>query len=268
MADFRGASGDALAALTDELRGVASGDLARIGGDLFAVAGIIRGEPALRRVVTDVSVAPEARQDLVRQILGGKVADAALSLVANAVAHRWTAARDLADAIERLGEIAVVRSAGDDIDRLADELFEVGQVVKGEPSLRDALSDPARSVGDKAALVDTLLAGKALPSTVALVKQALSGTYRTVGVALDTYEKVAGDVNGERVATVTVAKPLADADRARLIDVLSRQYSRPVHLNVVLDPSVIGGVLVEIGDDIIDGTVSGRLDNARRRLAG
>ncbi|MDT9595108.1 F0F1 ATP synthase subunit delta [Nocardioides zeae] len=268
MADFRGASADALAARTDELRSVPSGELARVGGDLFAVAGILRDEPALRRVVTDVSVAPEAKQGLVRQILGGKVSDAALSLVANAVAQRWTVARDLADAVERLGEIAVVRSAGDDTARLEDELFAVGQVVKGAPELRDALSDPARSPEDKARLVDDLLAQKALPATVALVRQALAGTYRTVGVALATYERVAADVNGERVATVTVAKPLADADRARLVDVLSRQYSRPVHLNVVVDPSVVGGVLVEIGDDVIDGTVSGRLDTARRRLAG
>ncbi|GAB3090211.1 F0F1 ATP synthase subunit delta [Nocardioides zeae] len=268
MADFRGTSADALAALTVELRAVAESDLARVGSDLFAVAGILRGEPALRRVVTDVSVPAEAKRGLLRQILGGKASEAAVSLVDAAVGHRWTVSRDLADAIERLGEIAVVRSAGDAGPRLENELFEFGQVVKGEPSLRDALSDPARSVADKARLVDSLLAGKALPATVALVHQALAGTYRTVAVALATYEHVAADVNGERVATVTVAKPLADGDRARLVDVLSRQYGRPVHLNVVVDRSVVGGVLVEIGDDVIDGTVAGRLDTARRRLAG
>ena len=268
MADFRGTSADALAALTVELRAVAESDLARVGGDLFAVAGILRGEPALRRVVTDVSVPAEAKQGLLRQILQGKVAEGTLPLVASAVGHRWTVGRDLPDAIERLGEIAVVRSAGADSTRLENELFELGQVVKGEPSLRDALSDPARSVDDKARLVDDLLGGKALPATVALAKQALAGSYRTVSAALATYERVAADVNGERVASVTVAKPLAEGDRARLVDVLSRQYGRPVHLNVVVDPSVVGGVLVEIGDDVIDGTVSGRLDTARRRLAG
>jgi len=281
---FRGASADALAALSGELRQVADGDLAQVGDDLFRVAGILRSEPGLRRVVTDVSVSPDAKKGLLRQILAGKVADGALSIVSSAVARRWTVGRDLGDALERLSETAIVRSAGADSARLEDEIFSVAQVVKETPALRDALSDPARATDDKVALVEDLLGGKALPSTVALVKQSLAGTYRTVAVALATYGRVAADVNGERVAKVTVrvaadvngervakvtvAKPLADGDRARLSDVLSRQYDRSVHLNVVVDPSVIGGVRVEIGDDIIDGTVVGRLDSARRSLAG
>lgn len=265
---FRGASADALAALSGGLRQVADGDLAQVGDDLFRIAGILRSEPGLRRVVTDVSVSPDAKKGLLRQILAGKVADGALSIVSSAVARRWTVGRDLGDALERLSETAIVRSAGADSTRLEDEIFSVAQVVKETPALRDALSDPARATDDKVALVEDLLGGKALPSTVALVKQSLAGTYRTVAVALATYGRVAADVNGERVAKVTVAKPLADGDRARLSDVLSRQYDRSVHLNVVVDPSVIGGVRVEIGDDIIDGTVVGRLDSARRSLAG
>jgi F-type H+-transporting ATPase subunit delta len=65
-----------------------------------------------------------------------------------------------------------------------------------------------------------------------------------------------------------VARELSDADRQRLQGALARQYDRPVHLNVVVDPEVVGGVKVEIGDDVIDGTVASRLDDARRRLAG
>ena len=75
-------------------------------------------------------------------------------------------------------------------------------------------------------------------------------------------------MHGERVANVTVAKPLTDAELERLTGALSRQYGRPVHANVVVDPAVIGGIKVEIGDDVIDGAVASRLDNARRRLVG
>ena len=151
---------------------------------------------------------------------------------------------------------------------MTDELFALSGIVDGNPQLRDALSDPGRSVDDKAALLDSLLDGKALPATVTLAKQALAGTYRTVTAALATYRRVAAETQGETVATVRVARPLAAADERRLAELLSSQYDTTVHLNVVVDPEVLGGVRVEIGDEVIDGTIAGRLDDARRRLAG
>lgn len=271
--DLRGASAEAVAALTDELTslvgGAGSGEAASAVADgLFSVSQTLRAEPALRRFATDVSVPGEAKQGLVREVFGGKVADGALTLVASAVSRRWTASGDLADALEHLSEVATVRSAGTDAQRLADELFSFGQVVAGNPELRDALSDPVRSADDKAALVESLLQGKALPATVTLAKQALAGTYRTVSVALAEYQKVVAAVRQESVATVRVAKPLTDGETDRLGAALQRAYGRPVHLNLVVDPSVLGGIRVEIGDDVIDGTVASRLDDARRALAG
>jgi F-type H+-transporting ATPase subunit delta len=263
---MRGASADAYAAAAAVLPG--TGDLGRVGQDLFGTADLVRTEPGLRRVATDVSIAGEAKAGRLREVRAGKVSDEALEVVATAVAHRWASPRDLADALEQIGVVAVVRSAGDAADRLEDELFEVGQVVQGNPDLREALSDPARSRADKSSLVEGLLSGKALPATVMLVQQSLSGSHRTVGVALAAYQKVAAEARNQGVATVRVARPLADADRERLAAVLSRTYGRTVHLNVVVDPDVIGGISVEIGDDVIDGTVASRLDEAGRKLAG
>ncbi|PVG83346.1 F0F1 ATP synthase subunit delta [Nocardioides gansuensis] len=267
---LRGASADALAALLDQLEAALQGGAvaARVGDDLFTVAGLLRSEPSLRRVATDVSVDAAAKEGLVRDVFGGKLDPVAVDLVGSAVGRRWTSGRDLADSLEHLSEVALVRSAGDESGRLADELFVFGQAVNDNPSLRDALSDPARSVEDKAALLGSLLGGKALPATVSLAQHALAGTYRTVGAALATYQQVAAAVHDQRVATVRVAHELSDADRQRLGEALSRQYGRTIHLNVVIDPEVIGGIRVEIGDDVIDGTVSSRLDDARRKLAG
>ena len=267
---LRGASADALAALSSELESKLAGgaDAARIGDELFSVASLLRSEPSLRRVATDVSVDAAAKRGLVEGILSGKVDAATLDLAGQAVSRRWTVTRDLADSLEHLSEVATVKSAGSEAARLADELFALGQAVNENPQLRDALSDPGRSTEDKRALIGSLLEGKALPATVTLAKQALAGTYRTVGVALSTYQQVAATVQGERVATVRVAHPLSDADRRRLADALSRQYGRQLHLNVVIDPDVIGGIRVDVGDDVIDGTVASRLDEARRKLAG
>ncbi|WP_205470989.1 F0F1 ATP synthase subunit delta [Nocardioides sp. SYSU D00038] len=269
MSTLRGASAEAVAALADELGTSVSGtSAARVADDLFSVAAALRSEGALRRFATDASIPAEAKTGLVTEVFGGKVDDATLSLLTSAVGRRWTAGRDLADSLERLGVVALVKSAGKDGVRLADELFAFAQAVKDNPDLRDALSDPARTTADKRALLEGLLGGKALPATVTLAGQSLDGSHRTVGAALAEYQKIVSEVQGENVATVRVARPLPDADVARLADVLSKQYGRPVHINLLVDPEVLGGIRVEIGDDVIDGTVSGRLDDARRHLVG
>ncbi|WP_203335965.1 F0F1 ATP synthase subunit delta [Nocardioides limicola] len=265
---MRGASAEALKVLTEGLPSVlAAGDAAQIGTELFGVAGLLRTEPALRRVATDLSVATEAKTALVHGVLDSRVSPAVADLVADAVGRRWTATRDLADSLEQLGVVSVVRSASDPA-RLSDELFSVGQAIKEHPELRDALADPSRTAADKRSLMEGLLSDKVLAATLALIDQALSGSYRTVTAALEAYGKVAAHVRDQQVATVVVSTPLSEADSERLAVALSRQYGRQMHLNVVVDPRVVGGIKVEVGDDVIDGTVSTRLDDARRRLAG
>lgn len=268
MVSFRGASADAMAALTDAVGGVAEASAAAVAGDLFSAAGAFRSEAALRRVVTDQSVPSEARAGLVGDLFDGKVDAATLGLLRDAAGRRWTRARDLADALEQLGVIAAVRSVGLQAGTLVDELFGVRQLVGANSELRNALSDPVRSAADKGGLVESLLSGKVLPATIQLVQQALSGSYRTVVAALEDYERTAAQVQGESVATVHVARALSAADEQRLASALTRQYGRPVHLNIVIDPQVLGGLRVEIGDDVIDGTVVSRLDDARRKIAG
>jgi F-type H+-transporting ATPase subunit delta len=270
--ESRGPSAEAMAAVAERLDQalgeVGTRKAAQVGEELFSVAAVLRSTPSLRRVLTDVSVQGEAKQTLVRELLGGKVDDVSLDLTAEAAGQRWTNTRDLADAVERLSEMATVRSAGDNVDRVVDELFSVSLTIDGDPELRNALSDPTRSAADREALVDDLLAGKALTATVTLVKHSLTGSYRSVGVALAAYQQVAARIQEQRVATVHVAQPLSAPEQERLEAALTRQYGRAVHLNVLVDPELIGGVRVEIGDDVIDGTVAARLDHARRKLAG
>jgi F-type H+-transporting ATPase subunit delta len=268
--DLRGGSAEALAALTERLDGVtgSSRAAATFGDELFTVSRLFRGEAGLRRFATDASLPAEAKQGMVQQVFGARVGEVTLDLLTDAVGRRWTFSRDLADVLERLSEIAVVRSAGAKVSQVTDELFSISRIVDGNPALRSALSDPARSVDHKAALVDSLLDGKALPATITLVRQALAGTYRTVTGALAAYREVAAQSQGQEVATVRVARPLSNADQRRLADTLGVQYDTTVHLDVVVDRDVLGGLRVEIGDEVIDGTIAGRLDDARRRLAG
>ena len=101
-----------------------------------------------------------------------------------------------------------------------------------------------------------------------LVGQAIGGAHGAIDGALEEFQGLAAEANDEKIATVHTARDLDDSERERLVAALSRQYDRTVHLQVVVDPSVIGGLRVEIGDDVIDGTVTSRLEDAQRRLAG
>lgn len=246
------------------------GDGNRIAEDLFAVSQLLVTQPSLRRVLTDLSRPADDKAALARELFEGKVDEASLELIAWAVSRRWAATRDLGDALEHLGVIAVVKAAdrSGEADRLEEELFAFSQLVSDNPELRDALSDPARSAEDKRELLRGLLEGKVTDGTMRLAAQSTSGSHRTVSVALDVYQKVAAKHRNRLVALVVVARPLQDDEAQRLTDALSRQYDRPVHLNTLVEPEVIGGMRVEIGDDVIDGTVSSRLDEARRKLAG
>ena len=141
-------------------------------------------------------------------------------------------------------------------------------MVDTSAELRSALADPSRTSTDRGGLLAGLLSGKVESATETLVAEAVSRGRGSVDAALDEYLELAAEALEETVVTVHTARELSDADQQRLSDALSKQYSTTVQLHVVLDPALIGGLRVEIGDDVIDGTVANRLDDARRHVAG
>lgn len=269
---MHGSSAESLAKLTDQVVSMVEGggDGAELGSGLFATSAVLSGQPALRRALTDPSSEVAARTGLAEAVFGSHLPADTVAVVSAAAAQRWVASGDLAQALEQLGVTAVVKAADREGagDRVEEELFAFGRTVTEHPDLRSALSDPARSVEDKQALVRGLLEGKAHPSTMLLVAQAATGGHLTLTNAIDTFVSLAAKARNRLVALVRVAQPLAGDEESRLAAALSAQYGRTVHLNAVVDPSVLGGVHVSVGDEVIDGTVSSRLDEAARRLAG
>ena len=269
---MHGSSGESLTRLTDQVVAAVDGgsDGAEVGTGLFAASALLAHEPALRRALTDPSAEPEGRSGLAEGVFGKHLSAGATSLVAAAAGLRWASSGDLAAALEQLGVVAIVRAADREGagDRVEGELFSFGRTVTESPELRSALSDPARSVEDKQALVRSLLSGKAHEGTVLLVEQAASGAHLTLTNAIDRFVELAARTRGRLVALVRVAQPLGAEEEKRLAEALSAQYDTTVHLNTVVDPSVIGGIHVSVGDEVIDGTVSSRLEEASRRLAG
>jgi F-type H+-transporting ATPase subunit delta len=268
---MQGSSGDSLTRLTTDLASAltSGADGAAVSQGLFGAADVLRDQPALRRAMTDPSSEGEARSGLAKAVFGSHLAAEATELVATAASLRWASSGDIAAALEKLGVVALVKSADavGEGDRLERELFTFASAVSENPGLRDALSDPARTAADKRALVRSLLDGKATAATVQLASRSV-GLSRPVINAVNDYIAVAADARNRAVALVRVARPLAEADQAKLADALTAQAGRPVHLNIVVDPKVLGGIHVEIGDDVIDGSIASRLDDARRRLVG
>lgn len=271
---MQGASRQSLAAakerldtLTDEVGSVGVVDL---GEQLFAVADLLDQEVSLRRVLTDPARLGEAKAHLVRELFAGQVGEAAIELIGGMVRERWSRGRDLADALEELAVRSEVVAAERDgrLDDVEDELFRFGRIVASQPELRAALTSPRLPGERKAALVDALVRDKVTPVTGRLIGRLASNPRgRSVERGLEDYARLAAERRQRVIALVRVAIPLTIEQRRRLANGLERTYGHQVHLNVEIDPGVMGGISVQVGDEVIDGTVATRLDEAHRRLA-
>jgi F-type H+-transporting ATPase subunit delta len=256
--------------LQEQLAGYGA-DAGRTGEDLFAVTSLLDSSVRLRRSLTDPSRPGAVKADFVRSTLGGKISPAALETVAVLAAGRWAAGRDLADACERVAVLAVVTKAERNgrSDALEDELFRFSRTIAGNIALRDALADRTASDEDRAALVSRLLVGKASPEAVQLARRvAVSPRGVRAERLLEEYVAIAAKRREQLVAHVVSAQPLTPGQLDRLEAGLARQYGRAIRVNVEVDPGLVGGLRINVGDDVIDGTVSTKLAEARRRLAG
>ncbi|WP_298748835.1 F0F1 ATP synthase subunit delta [uncultured Serinicoccus sp.] len=246
-------------------------DPARVGDQVWAVARLVDGNKVLARTLADPSREGQERAAIAQQLLGGKVSDPALHVVKAVVTQRWAGTGDLATALERLSVEAHLVHAyrHDRLGQVEDELFRFSRIVQSASELQAALADRRAPADAKRSLVERLLSVKSAPETVSLAAQAAVGVRGSrLERTLAAYLEQAAEVQDQLTAIVTTAVPLTDEQEQALRATLSRQYSRTVHTNVVVDPDVVGGIRVEIGDEVIDGTVSHRLDQARRLMAG
>ncbi|MYT31471.1 MULTISPECIES: F0F1 ATP synthase subunit delta [unclassified Streptomyces] len=271
---MNGASREALASAREQFNALTdntSVDAANLAEELAAVTALLDREVSLRRVLTDPAQPAEARAELARRLLGGQVGEATLDLVTGMVRARWSRSRDLPDAIEELAYSADLVAAQRDgrLDDVEDELFRFGRIIASSAELRRALTDRSATVSAKTELLHTLLGGRANPVTERLVIRLVAQPRgRSLEAGLDALSKLAAARRDRMVAVVTSAVPLSDGQRQRLGAALAALYGRQIHLNLDVDPAVLGGVQVRIGDEVINGTIADRLDEAARRMAG
>ncbi|GII30999.1 F0F1 ATP synthase subunit delta [Planotetraspora mira] len=269
---MRGLSRAALAEVEERFNAVAaSADLGTLADELFAVTDLLDREHGLRRNLSDASRPAEQKEQAVRGLLQGKVGEAALEVAVSAVRAKWSRSGDLPDAIERIGVTAAAaeaESAGK-LDDVEDELFRFGRILSANPSLRRALVDAAIAGERKQELLAGLIGDKVAPSTLRLVTQlVVHQRGRSLETALEEFGWIVARTRERLVGVVRSAVPLSEAQKQRLAASLRATYGRDVHLNVEVDPEVLGGFSIRIGDDLIDTTIAGRIEEVRRRLAG
>ena len=261
---------DAADQLTAATTKATAAQRAVVADEILAVAGLLRAEPRLRRVLTDPSRPGADRAELLRSLLSGKLSETTVRVMSGLAGGRWSRPSDLLDATERLGVEAVLDAAdaaGQLVD-LEDELFRFSQIVSGNPALAVTLSDPGAPASRRVKLVEDLLKGKSHAATQRLVEVALEGFGgRSFESSLARLVELTAAKRDREVAYVTVAKPLDDAAEERLSAKLSELYGRQVSLKVDVDPEVIGGVSVQVGSDLYDGTILRRLNEAKQAFA-
>ncbi len=271
---MRGASRASFAGLTERLAAediTGAAVATRLANELFAVVGLLDAQHTLRRALSDPGKPASEKGAVASALLSGKITRQAEALVVAAVESRWASSSDMADAVEQLAIEAMVLAADatGTLDELEDELFRFGRVVAAQPDLQMALADPSLPADRKRGLLGALLEGRVSATSLGLITQmVIHPRGRSLTAALDLCAGIAARRRQQLIAVVRSATELSAAQRGRLAEALAASYGHRVHLNVVLDPSVMGGISVQIGDELIDGTAASRLAEIRRKLAG
>jgi F-type H+-transporting ATPase subunit delta len=274
-ARLRSASRESLAALVnkfDELTAdLGPRQLSTVADDLASVAKLLSRESILTRHLADPADNPSAKLGLVDTLFDGKIGDTALEILKAAVAGRWSSDANLVDAVEHVARLALlVRAEREDIaGDVEEQLFRFNRILDGQPQLATLLSDYSAPVEGRVKLLrDVLDSGSGVnAATVQLLSQTveLLRGERADEAVLDLAE-LAVARRGEVVAHVSAAASLSDEQRTRLTEVLTRIYGHPVSVQLHINPELLGGLNITVGDEVIDGTLSSKLAAAETKL--
>lgn len=267
-----GSSRASLAAVSEQVADrFTDPNIGEAGADLLQVADLVGREKPLRSLLADGGRPSDERAAVVTELLNGKINGLAVELAAFITRQRWSNEHDLVDAFEFTGAESMFAAAerSGELDQIEDELFRFGRAVISDGELQLTLSSPALPAEPKAALLNDLLSDKAHATTIDLlsfVSSHLRG--RRLDQAIDQLSDLAAKRRGMLLATVQSAIELDDGRKDRIRAALERLYGQKVEINVEVIPTLVGGVSIQIGDDLIDGSVASRLEQARRRISG
>ncbi|BBY25222.1 F0F1 ATP synthase subunit B/delta [Mycobacterium stomatepiae] len=276
LSKLRSSSREALANLSDRFTAIAkdldNAGLTTVSGELVSVGQLLGREAVVTRYLTVPAEDASPRVRLIERLVSGKVGDATLEVLRSAVSERWSANADLVAAIEHVSRQALLEVAERDgkVDEVEDQLFRFSRVLDVQPRLAILLGDYVVPAEQRVALLRKVLdgaSGQVNPIVVSLLTQTielLSG--QSAEEAIQFLAEVAVARRGEVIASVSAAADLSDAQRTRLAEVLSRIYGHPVTVHLQVDAELLGGLLIAVADEVIDGTLSSRLAAAEAQV--
>jgi F-type H+-transporting ATPase subunit delta len=272
---IRGVSRASLDTLRTDVEGAISGlsstDRSALSEQLAAVGGLLTAQPRLRRALADASARPDARSGLATSILQNKIGSSAMAVTQIAVRLQWSSPWDLVDAIEQAADDILLYDAeqAGSLGEIEDELFRFERILEAEPELTTLLDSAAQPADRRVGLLRDLVSGKVTPVTLQLLDHMIrSGRRRGVTAAIGRLLEDAAVRQDRSVARVVSAVPLTDAQESRLAAVLSEQFGRRISVRTAVEPGIRGGLMIRIGDEVIDGSVSTRLAAARTAVTG
>lgn len=232
--------------------------------DLFQASRAIERSPQVLSALVDPVATADARAALAERVLG-QLGAPARAVAAHLARQRWSKAEDMLAALDDAGIRIAVRSAGG--ADVAGELAAFERTVASDAELELALGGMLGRADHKAALVERLLAGRASAAAAAILDHLVRAPRgRRVRQLLRAATAQVASASGSSLATVTTARELPAAQLDRLRAGLERQYGRTLQLQQIVDPAVLGGLRVAIGDDVIDGTVRSKFTDLRLQL--
>jgi F-type H+-transporting ATPase subunit delta len=260
------ATREALASTVATLATVVGTDDLRTGEQLLDACRIIGSSPQLRAALANHSAQASDKRGILTALFSSFTPGARKILDA-VVDGRWSTENDLLAGIEELGIRSIASSAPKSLS-IEGELFTFARAVGSDSELELAVGSKLGAAEGKLLLVDELLDGKASEQTISIVRHLVQQPRgRRVGELMRFGMSIVADQAGRAVATVTSATPLAAAQIERLARSLTTQYGRGLRINQVIDPTIIGGVRIQIGDDVIDGSVATKINDLRYQLA-